>query len=514
MRTENKTDRLVFSAMTLMQVLGEAAPGLPLQLNVVCDRAYSVFGEAISSPAAAGLNAFCKVVPIEFPNVTTRTVDVDVRTNSARTAQQIVQELKSDAADEAVAYRGTARWLEAWEPTSLRAVATETSISLRDGGTYVITGGTGGIGLVLATYIAKRTRARLILTSRHALPPISAWADLLADAKTSSDLKQKIECVKAIEEQGSEVVVIEVDTADSAEMLKVIATATAKYGTINGIIHAAGIAGAGMIATKSREQMQATLAAKVQGTEWICDSLDAVGLDFVMLCSSISAVVPSFGLSAYAAANAYLDAFATAYDDPQGTRVLSVGWDTWREVGMAANVPIAGGLVQHREEMLKHGILSHEAEQVFDRLLASPMPHIVVSTRPLRSLLNHVKTAVSESRSAGSDEAAKRHLREEVTEEFSGTDDELEQFIIAVWRELLGLNAVGANENFFELGGHSLLGTQVLARLQDKFGVSLPLRTVFESTTPALLAQSVRLASWASSVESMTPSMEREEIEF
>jgi len=94
------------------------------------------------------------------------------------------------------------------------------------------------------------------------------------------------------------------------------------------------------------------------------------------------------------------------------------------------------------------------------------------------------------------------------------TDDELEQFILDIWKELLGMDEIGANDNFFQLGGHSLLGTQVLARLQQHFGVNLPLRTIFESTTPALLAQSVRLASWATSVESMTPSIEREEIEF
>jgi hypothetical protein len=58
------------------------------------------------------------------------------------------------------------------------------------------------------------------------------------------------------------------------------------------------------------------------------------GVDFVMLSSSISAILPSYGLSDYAAANAYLDGFAAAYDDPSGTRVLAVNWDggklAWR----------------------------------------------------------------------------------------------------------------------------------------------------------------------------------------
>ena len=77
-----------------------------------------------------------------------------------------------------------------------------------------------------------------------------------------------------------------------------------------------------MMQTKSREEALAVLSPKVQGTEWIRDCIGVPELDFVLLCSSISAVIPSIGLSDYAAANAYLDGFAAAYDDPNGTTSL------------------------------------------------------------------------------------------------------------------------------------------------------------------------------------------------
>ncbi|HEY6969692.1 MAG TPA: non-ribosomal peptide synthetase [Candidatus Angelobacter sp.] len=67
----------------------------------------------------------------------------------------------------------------------------------------------------------------------------------------------------------------------------------------------------------------------------------------------------------------------------------------------------------------------------------------------------------------------------------------LEEKLSAVVSELLGVERVGANDNFFLIGGHSLFGTQLIARIRDSFGVELPLRSVFESPTPALLAQQV-----------------------
>jgi acyl transferase domain-containing protein len=515
---ESAIDLGVHCAMALVQALEELAPGRPVVLNVVTERAYSVFGEAVATPAASALNAFCGAVPVELPQVTVRVIDVDLRTNHGRVAQQVVRELNGTAKNETIAYRGNSRWIATHEPLTLperRPGGQEAAgVGLRQGGTYMITGGTGGVGLVLARHLAQRVKARLILVSRNPLPPAGEWPALLADALTPA-ARQKIEGVQAIAASGGEFVLIEADTADTAAMLEISARIRAQYGAIHGIIHAAGIANAGMIVTRSREQMLATLAAKAQGVEWIRESLGEAELDFAMLCSSISAVVPGFGLSDYAAANAYLDAFAEEFDDPQGTRVISVGWDAWREVGMAADAPVPAGLETMREDRIKHGLLSREAEEVFDRILECPLPQVLISTRSVDALQKAVAQGIVAARvPMAASGPANTHNRPETMEEFVATEDELERFILKIWQELLGIDAIGANDNFFQLGGHSLLGTQVLARLQERFGVSLSLRTIFEAATPAQLAQSVRLASWASSVESMAPELEREEIEL
>jgi amino acid adenylation domain-containing protein len=69
--------------------------------------------------------------------------------------------------------------------------------------------------------------------------------------------------------------------------------------------------------------------------------------------------------------------------------------------------------------------------------------------------------------------------------------NELEEALVAIVAELLGLAAVGIDENFFLLGGHSLLGAQMIARIEERFGVELPLRDLFEKPTVAEMAQEV-----------------------
>lgn len=511
--TKRAADLSVYSALALIQAMEERLPRQQVEFNVLCNRAYSLLGESISSVAAEALNAFTKVVPTECQNIRTRVIDVDLTEDLARAAGQVVGELCSMANDQTVAYRGNARWLQTYEPVLLPAPRANTGIAIRAGGTYIITGGTGGIGLVLALHLARKSKVRLILTSRTSLPSSSQWPELVGATDTSAELREKISVFTEIEAVGGEIIFVEVDTADSEAMLQLVAKMQSQYGAINGVIHAAGTAGAGMIQTMSREQVLATLASKVDGSEWIRKSLGAPELDFVLLCSSISAVVPAFGLSVYAASNAYLDAFANMYDDPASTRVISVGWDTWREVGMAANAPLPQGLEELREESLRHGMLSSEATEVLDRILCYPRPHVIVSTRPLNALLQVVGKSVSESRAAVAVDEDGRS-RPEAIAELVATGDELEQFVIRTWQELLGVKTIGLEDNFFQLGGHSLLGTQVLARIYERFGVNLTLRTIFEATTPAQLAQSVRFSTWSVNDEVSHPDLEREEIEL
>ena len=100
--------------------------------------------------------------------------------------------------------------------------------------------------------------------------------------------------------------------------------------------------------------------------------------------------------------------------------------------------------------------------------------------------------ASDESASAGSTESTEpAHDRPALRTAYVEPGGELEEAVAGVWREMLGMTRIGADDDFFELGGHSLLGTRVIARLRRMFGVDVPVDAIFRAPTVATLAQVV-----------------------
>ena len=505
-------ERSVTRALFLVRALAESLRSGPIAFTVVLDRAWSVTGENTSSPDGAALAAFWRVVPLECPNFTVRVVDVEIGQRDA--AARVAGEVRRGGANETVACRGTTRWQPIYEQVHLAESGEQLpgGLSLRQNGTYLITGGTGGVGLVLARHIAEKTRGLLVLTARTAVPPQEEWHALLSSRDTAPGLRAKIEALQSIQDAGGRVLTLQADAADGAAMLRIMGDLQQRYGAVHGVVHAAGIAIGRIIQANTPEDARAVLAPKIGAAGWIGECLGRPQLDFVLLCSSISAVIPFVAQSDYGAANAWMDGFAAIHDNPAGTRVISVNWDTWRDVGMAVNFKVVAGLEDFRKQVLQHAIRPQEATVVFDRVLAAPMPQIVVSTRDLerrrREAVNPSPASMLGAPPEGSlPVSVRRHAPE-------GAQDEVEAAVMEVWEELLGV-AVGPQDNFFELGGHSLVGTQVLSRIRERFGVSLDVRTVFEAVTPAELAERIRLMRWAlNPAQEAVTAGKREEVEF
>lgn len=93
---------------------------------------------------------------------------------------------------------------------------------------------------------------------------------------------------------------------------------------------------------------------------------------------------------------------------------------------------------------------------------------------------------------------------------------DVESTIAAMWGEVLRIGRVDIHDNFFELGGHSLLASGVVSRVRDRYGINLPLRTIFEAPTVQLLAGRIETLLWAARGAAGAPdeSGEREEIEL
>src|SRR6185503_9683539 len=115
--------------------------------------------------------------------------------------------------------------------------------ALRERGVYLITGGLGGIGLALAEHLAETVDARLVLVGRTGLPPCSEWAGILEGQAGDEGIARRIKAIQALEARGTEVLVVQADVADAMQVQAAVRQAVARFGTVHGVFHTAGLPG-------------------------------------------------------------------------------------------------------------------------------------------------------------------------------------------------------------------------------------------------------------------------------
>lgn len=327
-----------YSLLALAQALGSEDVNDAINLVVLTDQVQRVAGEDALHPAKATVLGACRVLPREFPNLRARAVDLALPPAGSwqldRLAANLSAELASTDNAETIAWRGGERWVLDHAPARLDAPAVPVQ-RLRSKGVYLITGGLGGVGLAMAEHLAARCQARLVLLGRTALPPRGQWEALLAQPVPDA-VAQRVRQVLALESHGAEVMLAAADVTDLAQMRTVVRDACARFGTIHGVLHTAGVIDDGVVQLKEAAAAAAVLAPKLQGTLVLEEALADVALDFTVLFSSISSFSGLAGQVDYAAANAFLDAYAQDRSARDGSFTVAVNWSAWSEVGMAA----------------------------------------------------------------------------------------------------------------------------------------------------------------------------------
>ncbi|MGH9855745.1 MAG: SDR family NAD(P)-dependent oxidoreductase, partial [Blastocatellia bacterium] len=486
-----------FSLLFLAQALAKHGVTQPLLIQVLSNNMQRVVAEEAIAPEKSTLLGPCRVIPQEFPNIRCRSIDLLLpaqgSSQEAALIDLLIDEVASTSSDPIIAFRNGDRWVEGYEAMRIGANAKATS-RLREGGVYLITGGLGGIGLELAGYLARTARAKLILTTRSAFPEEAERDDWIATHNEQDNVSRKINKVRELEKLGAEVLVIRADVADERRMGEAAALARSRFGVINGVIHAAGLAGGGLIQFKSPDAAATVLAPKVKGTLALEEVFKDARLDFLILFSSLTSMLGGFGQVDYCAANAFLDAFASRSAPAASAHTLTINWDTWREVGMALNTSIPVELKEHHEDLLKKAILSAEGVEVFSRILRSRLRRIIISTQELEAVIqeSHSSASTADLQQLGKAMPPRAaHPRPSLGVAYVAPRNEVERGLANHWQKLLGIEQVGVHDNFFELGGHSLLAIQLISGARDSFQVEIPVNWIFDSPTIADLSVAV-----------------------
>jgi NAD(P)-dependent dehydrogenase (short-subunit alcohol dehydrogenase family)/acyl carrier protein len=324
-------------------------------------------------------------------------------------------------------------------------------------GCVVLSGGQGGMALTLAERIEAQTDARVVLLHRK--------------AHKDPDLPFASYCC---------------DVNDSIRVREVFAEIRRDLGPITGVIHAAGVAGDGFLLAKKQETYGEVLAPKVTGTWNLHEATLHDDLDFFVLASSRTSLVGAPGQSDYTAANAYLNAFAL-YRRAHGLPAVSICWNAWSKVGMAARMNADAG---------NFSLAPEQAFGVLCAALSSVAPLVAVAMSD---------EDVSRFRLSGFS------LPKLESKETHGHFGEAE--ILHIFRDCLGYEEeLSPEDDFFDFGGDSISGTRIVTRIKEAFGVNVSVMDLLESQTIGEFMDGVlaKVSKGDTGKQDMTPAPERD----
>lgn len=478
-----------YSLLLLVQSLSRLNFRDDLQLTAISSNAQEVNGTEALCPEKATILAACKVIPQEHPHITCRYIDLDLPVTGSMEELELLEQVRTEvsgkSSDLTVAYRGSRRWILTFEPLLMEADTRRSR--LEQGGVYLITGGLGRKGLLLASYLARSVQAKIILTGRSAFPGRDEWEEWLASHEELDEVRLKIGQLREMEKLGAEVVVARADVANRQQMQEVIDGSYERFGKLNGVIHAAVESRGVMRAIQETDPAHCAqqFRAKAYGLFVLEDLLRGRQLDFCMLMSSLSSVLGGLGFYAVASANTFMDAFANKQNKKRETLWASIAWDGWSssdEDGAEVNP-------------LDNGITTMEGGEVFERLMSHTLlAPVVVSTSNLSERIAQWASLdsfrdIQEAQPAATSRAG--YARPDLPNPYVAPAGEIEIAIAEIWQALLGIEQVGAHDNLFELGGDSLLVIQIVSRIREVLQVEVPLRAIFETPTIADLAVSI-----------------------
>ncbi|MGO1117058.1 SDR family NAD(P)-dependent oxidoreductase [Rhodovibrionaceae bacterium A322] len=334
-------------------------------------------------------------------------------------------------------------------------------LRLYEAGSYLITGGLGGLGLALAERLLREGAGAVVLLGRSAPKP---------------ETQARLEEWRA---EGHQVMVLSADLADTASLKKALQVFTkSELPPLRGLFHAAGYLQDGLATDQGWAAQSQVLAPKVAGLETLGSLLDLQALDLVALFSSAVSQLGSAGQSAYGAANAWLDQKANSLRE-QGIPAVALNWGPWQEVGMAARLGEAD-----RARMARRGLAELPLQQGLDILLELAQgaePQVFVSARPRQAPVQETETAGVEADDALADL----------------TPLALERQVLDRVRLVMGLTGeqrINPRETFKDTGFDSLMAVELRNGLNKTLGQNLPATLIFDYPTPEALVSHLQAA--------------------
>jgi acyl-CoA synthetase (AMP-forming)/AMP-acid ligase II/short-subunit dehydrogenase/acyl carrier protein len=473
-----------------------------------------------------------KTIPQELPWLNCRHIDLTFE-EVEKNGDYLFQELQISSKEREVGYRNGGRFVTRLQKVELLNEPKQ-PIPFQPGGTYLLSGGLGGIGVEIAKYLLKNYQARLLLIGRTALPEKSTW-DL--HLQKTDPICQRLQAYQELEQLGGEITYESADICDLKHLQSIVDKSEANWGKkLDGIIHLAGILYEQLVLEESPEKLLAMLTPKMLGTWTLHKLIKNHSHSFFINFSSSNGFFGSTALGAYAAANSFIDRFSQYQQFHSTLNSYCFAWSMWNDTGMSQGYEIQNLMntkgfsamscsqaiasmfasLHHNQTQLFVGLdgnslnirrwlMTSENLQTLTAYFTTNSTDIKLHNWQINDsfgtsctckLVQLLEMPLTTNGAIDKDKLIRQYIRQE-TSDYIAPRNEVEQKIAQIWQQVLNISLLSVEDNFFELGGNSLLAGQVISRLRDTFAIELSLQSLFASPSVATLAHKLDILHWA-----------------
>lgn len=451
-------EQILLNAAYISNALTQLKITIPLWFLV--NRPASLTPEHFATPFSSMLNGFARSLFLENPAVRGGVLEFD-----ESGVPHIFDEISADTAESQILLLRNKRYVSRIEPVESQSLQT---LQIAEGGTYVITGGTGSLGLQAARFLASKHASEVILLSRN-IPSKSA--------------QQAIQEIEALD---TKVLFMPCDVAQATQVKQAFDFLIKNKRQIKGVIHAAGVATPILCQDLTPQSLHHMFDAKVQGAWNLHEQTKELDLDFFVLYSSVSSVIGSAQLAHYSAANAFLDGLAT-YRRTRSLPAISINWGPWE----------SGGLVQTTagsEKVLSSGFLTlapNEALKYLEQALVLKLSQIAIvnanwdqvkntfSVHFEQPIFERLVPDVCDTKSVSTPLLLNQLQEMPAWNRSEALSDYISQQVCTLL-EISDRTTLDFRRGFFDFGMDSLMAVALRTRLEQQLGCKLVASTIFD----------------------------------
>ncbi len=418
----------------------------------------------IMQPQQTSLWGLGRVIALEHPEL--GCVCLDLEPANEDNTQTLFNELWYHNDEAQIVWQQNIRHVARWEQRALPPSANP--FSIRENSSYLISGGTGALGLQVAQWLVEQGVRHLLLLSRSGI---------------ASNATQEI--ITQMEQIGAKIRVIKVDMTEQLALNLALDKVPATMPPLRGIIHAAGVLDDGMLIGQNWNRFEKVMAAKVYGAWNLHQYTANMKLDFFVMFSSAASLLGNQGQSNYAAANAFLDGLAH-YRRNHGLVATSINWGPWEQVaGMAASTSADDRLSKQGFKPIQR----KEGLAVLERILSANVTKIAVVSCDWRKYISQLTLEQSIFANWQKEEQPIKQV-DLLQKVAKARPDEkhtiLLNFVVETAQQVVGIDTsdtLDIDKPLMELGMDSLMAVEVRNRLGKGLDTSLPVSLLFNYPT-------------------------------